>query len=318
MNTTRREFGKLAMAALLATALFAPTRLSAAPNSKFGGVQIGTITYSFKTDVKKPDDIIPNLVKIGLSSVELMSDDGERMAGAPAIPNFGFGVKLTPEQQSAVDEGRRQRKEWRRAATPATFAKVRQMFDDAGIHLDLLCYNMAQNIEDDEIDHAFRMARALKVRAISSTSTVAVARRVAPVADKYKIVWGGHNHTEVDNPNEFASLRSFETILGLSRSIGANLDIGHMTAANLDAVAFIQKNHARITNLHLKDRKKNNGPNMPWGQGETPIKEVLQLMRKEKYTFPANIELEYMIPAGSDSPTEIAKCLAFARKCLEA
>jgi sugar phosphate isomerase/epimerase len=314
MNPTRRDFGKLALAALPAAGVFGPTRLLAAPNSKFAGVQIGTITYSFKNDVKKPDEIIPNVVKIGLNSVELMSDDGERMAGAPAIPNFGFGVKLTPEQQAAVDEGRRQRKEWRKTAT---FEKVRKMFEDPGIRLDLLCYNMSQNIEDDEIDHAFRMARALKVGAISSTSTVAVARRVAPVAEKYKIVWGGHNHTEVDNPNEFASLQSFETILGLSRYIGANLDIGHMTAANLDAVAFIQKNHARITNLHLKDRKRNNGPNMPWGQGDTPIKEVLQLLRKEKYNFPANIELEYPIPAGSNSPAEIAKCLAFAKQCLE-
>jgi sugar phosphate isomerase/epimerase len=314
MNPTRRDFGKFALAALPAAGFLGPGRLLAAPNSKFAGVQIGTITYSFKNDVKKPDEIIPNVVKIGLSSVELMSDDGERMAGAPAIPNFGFGVILTPEQQSAVDEGRRQRKEWRKTAT---FEKVRKMFEDAGIRLDLLCYNMSQNIEDDEIDHAFRMARALKVGAISSTSTVAVARRVAPVAEKYKIVWGGHNHTEVDNPNEFASLQSFETILGLSRYIGANLDIGHMTAANLDAVAFIQKNHARITNLHLKDRKRNNGPNMPWGQGDTPIKEVLQLLRKEKYNFPANIELEYPIPAGSNSPAEIAKCLAFAKQCLE-
>jgi sugar phosphate isomerase/epimerase len=317
MNPTRRDFGKLAMAALPASIVLLPGRVDATPNSKFNGVQIGTITYSFKTDVKKPDEIIPDIVKIGISSVELMSDDGERMAGAAPIPNFGFGVKLTPEQQAAVDEGRRKRKEWRATTNPATFEKVKAMFDDAGIHLDILCYNMAPDIEDDEIEHAFRMAKALKVRAISSTSTVAVARRVAPVAEKYKIVWGGHNHADVDNPNEFASLQSFETILSLSKYVGANLDIGHMTAANLDAVAFIQKNHARITNLHLKDRKRNNGPNMPWGQGDTPIKEVLQLLRKEKYSFPANIELEYPIPAGSSSPAEIATCLAFARKCLE-
>lgn len=316
MNLTRRDFGKFATAALPLASLV-PNRAMAAPNSKFGGVQIGTITYSFKGDVKKPDEIIPDLVKIGLSSVELMSDDGERLAGAPPIPNFGFGVKLTPEQQAQVEEGRRKRQEWRAAATPATFEKVLAMFNAAGVHLDLLCYNMGKAIEDVEIDHAFRMAKALKVRAISSTSTVAVARRVAPIADKYKIIWGGHNHAAVDDPNEFASLQSFETILGLGKYIGANLDIGHMTAANLDAVAFIQKNHARITNLHLKDRKKNNGPNMPWGQGETPIKEVLLLLRKERYTFPANIELEYPIPPGSDSPTEIGKCLDYARKCLE-
>lgn len=317
MNPTRRDFHKIAIVAVPASVILLPRRLLAAPKSKFNGVQIGTITYSFKTDVKKPDDIIPDMVKVGLSSVELMSDDCERMAGAQPIPNFGFGVKLTPEQQTQVDEGRRARQAWRKTTTPATWEKVRKTFDDAGIHLDLLCYNMGPHIEDDEIDHAFRMARALKVHAISSTSTVAVARRVAPVADKYEIVWGGHNHAEVNDPNEFASLESFETILSLGKYIGANLDIGHMTAANLDAVGFIQKNHARITNLHLKDRKKNNGPNMPWGQGETPIREVLQLLRAEKYSFPANIEFEYPIPAGSSSPAEIAKCLAYAKLCLE-
>jgi sugar phosphate isomerase/epimerase len=317
MNLTRRDLGKFATMALPIASLI-PSRAFAAPNSKIAGVQIGTITYSFKSDVKKPDDIIPDLVTIGLNSVELMSDDGERMAGAPPIPNFGFGVKLTPEQRAQVEEGRRKRKEWRAAATPATFEKVLAMFNEVGVHLDLLCYNMGKDIEDAEIDHAFRMAKALKVRAISSTSTVAVARRVAPIADQYKIIWGGHNHAAVDDPNEFASLESFETILPLSKYIGANLDIGHMTAANLDAVAFIQKHHTRITNLHLKDRKRNNGPNMPWGQGETPIREVLQLLRKQKYDFPANIELEYPIPQGSNSVTEIGKCLEYARTCLEA
>jgi sugar phosphate isomerase/epimerase len=318
MIHTRRDFGRFALAAVPAATALLPARLVAAPNSKFGGVQIGTITYSFKNDIKKPDDIIPRLVKIGISSVELMSDDGERLVGAPAIPNFGFGVRLTAEQQAAIDEGRRQRQAWRKTTTPATFEKLSKMFEDAGIHVHLLCYNMARNIGDDEIDHAFRMARAMKVNAISSTSTVAVARRVAPVADKYRIVWAGHNHAAIHDPNEFASLESFEAIMGLSRYIGANLDIGHMTAANLDAMAFIRKNHARITNLHLKDRKKNDGPNLPWGQGDTPIKEVLQMMKKDKLTFPANIELEYPIPQGSDSPKEIAKCLAFAKQALEA
>lgn len=317
MNPTRRDFAKLAAAALPAAA-FIPERAMAAPNSKFAGVQIGTITYSFKNDVKKPDEILPDLVKIGLNAVELMSNDGELMAGAPPVPNFGFGAELTAAQQKAVDEGRRRRQQWRKSPTPETFEKVRKMFEDAGVHIDILCYNMPGDIEDDEIDHAFRMARALKVHAISSTSTVKVARRVAPVAEKYRIVWGGHNHTAVDDPNEFASLQSFETILSLNEYIGANLDIGHMAASNLDAVAFIQKNHARITNLHLKDRKKNDGPNMPWGQGETPIKEVLLMLKKEQYTFPANIELEYPIPPGSNSVTEISKCLAYARKCLEA
>ena len=50
-------------------------------------------------------------------------------------------------------------------------------------------------------------------------------------------------------------------------------------------------------------------------RGQTPIKEVLLLMKKNKYTFPANIELEYQVPQGSDSPAEVAKCYEFIKKC---
>jgi sugar phosphate isomerase/epimerase len=296
---TRRTFNTLVSTGVPAAwAALGWRRASAAVNSNINGVQIGTITYSFKQDVRKPDEIIPDLVTLGIGSVELMSDDAERMAGAPPDKN--------------------QRKEWRAKATPADFQKVPRMFDEAGIRLQILCYNMPADIEDDEIEHAFRMARAFGVSAISSTSTVAVARRVAPFADKHKIIWGGHNHAEVNNPNQFASAQSLELVLSLSKFFGVNLDIGHYTAGNQDAVAFIQKHHDRITNLHLKDRKRNQGPNVPWGQGDTPIREVLLLMRSSKYKFPANIELEYPIPQGSNSVAEIAKCFQYAKMCLEA
>src|SRR5205085_11286898 len=129
-----------------------------------------------------------------------------------------------------------------------------------------------------------RMAQAMGVKAISSSSTVSVARRVAPFADKHKIAWGGHGHDNVADPEQFAKPETFELIMSFSMYIGVNLDIGHFTAANYDPIPFIQKHHGRITNLHLKDRKKNSadggrGANMPWGQGDTPIKEVLQLMK---------------------------------------
>ena len=55
---------------------------------------------------------------------------------------------------------------------------------------------------------------------------------------------------------------------------------------------------------------------MPWGQGDTPIKEVLQMMKQEKYTFPATIELEYNTPPGSTTMAELAKCLQFAKDAL--
>ena len=55
---------------------------------------------------------------------------------------------------------------------------------------------------------------------------------------------------------------------------------------------------------------------MPWGQGETPLKEILQLMKTQKYNFPGSIEYEYDTPTGSDVLTEVKKCVQFCKDAL--
>ena len=356
---TRREFVKIATSAvpMTASSLLYPLNVfgPAKPNSRIHGVQIGVITYSFMGVA--PADMIPAMVKIGLSEVELMSNHAESLAGAPVV-NQKFGTlgstpsgpqtlnadgllprcanmqitaspgggrgrgSLTSEQQAAQEK----LMQWRAAATPQTWAPVRKMFADAVIDLHVLCYNMNVSITDWEIDYAFQMAKALGVKAISSSSTVTVAKRVAPVAEKYQMLWGGHGHDDIDDSEQFATPDTFRKIMSFSKYIGVNLDIGHFTAAGFDAVAFIKENHDRITNLHLKDRKRskdfgvtrsNNAiNNYPWGQGDTPIKEVLKLMKAEKCLFPANIEYEYGCRATGDSIAEVAKCYEYAKTAL--
>ena len=102
-----------------------------------------------------------------------------------------------------------------------------------------------------------------------------------------------HGHSNLTDPNEFATPESFAAAMKMSKYFKVNLDIGHFTAANFDAVAYIREHHADITNLHLKDRKKNQGDNVPWGQGDTPIREVLQLLKRERWPIRAYIEYEY-------------------------
>jgi len=141
-----------------------------------------------------------------------------------------------------------------------------------------------------------------------------VARRVAPMADKHKITVAMHGHSNVSDPNEFATPDSFAAAMKMSKYFKVNLDIGHFTAANYDPVAYIREHHASITNLHLKDRKKNQGDNLPWGQGDTPIREVLQLLKRERWPIPADIEYEYR---GRGTPVEeVAKCVAYAKQAL--
>ena len=315
MTYTRRDVGKIALASLPLARAFG------APNSKIEGVQIGVITYSFRT-MNDAEEIIKAIAQIGLSSVELMSNHAEQLAGAPAQGGGGGQGRgrgqMTPEQQAAMQEAQRARAEemrkWRASVSMDKFKDVRKKFTDAGIDVHLLCFNMRDNNTDDDIEYAFQMGKALAVKALTTSTTVTMSKRIAPFAEKHKMLMGYHGHDQTSNPNEFATLETYATAFSYGKYNGVNLDIGHFTASNYDAVAFIKEHHARITNLHLKDRKKDHGPNTPWGQGDTPLKDVLQLMKKEKYPFPANIEYEY--PGESDVVTEVGKCLQYCREAL--
>ena len=306
LTYSRRDFGKAALAAWPATLM------AATSNSKFDGVPIGVISYSFRD--LSVSAIIPAMVKIGLGEVELMSNHAEALAGAPS-------------EAAGSDAARQQAlKDWRAAVRPESFAAVRKQFTAAGIDLRILCYNLGANATDDEIDYSFRMARALGARAISSSTKLSVARRVAPFAEKYAMRWGAHGHDNVTDPDEFATPEVFAKVMALNSYMGVNLDIGHFTAAGFDPVEYIKAHHDRITNLHLKDRKKNppgdRGPtlqnNWPWGQGDVPIKAVLQLLKREKYDIPANIEYEYNAHATGDTLTEVSRCFDYVKKALAA
>lgn len=339
---TRRDIGKIALAAIPLARAFADI------DSRIRGVQIGAITYSFGN--MELADIIKAYADIGLGEMELMSNHAETAMGAPsAFPGGGRGrgpgqgggpgrgqgraqgrgpggpprelpvrPVMTEEQ---IAEARNQPRavelrNWRMAVKDSQFADVRKKINEAGIQVGILCFNMSEAITDDEIEYAFRMAKALGAKAISTSTRMPVAKRVAPIAEHHKMLVGFHGHDNVKDPNETGSLESYAQALSYGKYNGVNLDIGHFTSANYDAIAFIKEHHARITNLHVKDRKKDHGPNVIWGEGDTPIQAVLELVSKEKYGFPANIELEYQIPEGSTRVAEVKRCFEYCKKVL--
>jgi sugar phosphate isomerase/epimerase len=346
---SRRDFGRLALAGVPASLVLGDLSLSAwaSINSKIRGVQIGAITYSFRS-MPDPEDIIKAYVTIGLGEMELMSGDAEKLAGAPSLgigrggpgpgaPGAAPGAPpagaqpsapgaqpggrqgggrraLTPEEQAAADARAEALRKWRMSTTAATFKPVRKKIEDAGIDLRILCYNMnVKTTTDDEIEYGFMMAKALDVKAISTSTQVSMAKRTAPFADKHKMLLAYHGHDNLTNPDEVATPESFTAVTSASKYHRINLDIGHFTAANFDPVEYLQANHDRITHLHVKDRKKDHGPNVAWGTGDTPIKAVLLLLRDRKWDIPANIEFE--IPGG-DPVVEVAKCYQYAKEAL--
>jgi sugar phosphate isomerase/epimerase len=298
---TRREFGRITLAGLALPA--------AARAQTVAGVHLGVQTYSFR-ELARPagSDLVGPLIKAmtecGLTECELWAPQIE-----PPSP-FGRGRPSPEDAQKTREELR----SWRLKTPLAHFQSIARKFKSAGITVYAYNYSPNASFTDEEIDRGFEMAKALGAEIITASATLEAAKRMVPFAEKHRVVVAMHNHSNVKDPNEFATTESLAAALALSKYFKINLDIGHFTAANYDAVAYIREHHDRITNLHLKDRKKNQGDNVPWGTGDTPIRDVLQLLKREKWPVRAYLEYEHRGTAGAVE--EVKACYAFAKQAL--
>jgi sugar phosphate isomerase/epimerase len=305
---TRRDFGKASVAGLSVAGLW-----GAKLSSTVGGVRLGAISYCFRglprpTDGDYIDTIVKACVECGVGNVELTSV----MVEPPnTLPGGGRVPPDTPENRKMREELRK----WRISAPLSRFKEIRKKFDDAGTNLFAYVMTFAEDFPDEEIDAVFQQTKALGAGIIGTNqTTVGMGPKLVPYAERYKIDLSYHNHAMVDNPNEVASVQSFEKLFAMSKRFKANLDIGHFVAGNNDPVAFIEQHHDRITHLHMKDRKRNNGPNMPWGEGETPLKPVLRVVKEKHYPIYGIIEYEYK---GTGTPIEeTKKCMEFMKQVL--
>jgi sugar phosphate isomerase/epimerase len=194
------------------------------------------------------------------------------------------------------------------------FNDIRARCAAAGIALTAYNISFRDDFTDEEIVRGFEMARALGVDVITASSNVTTSRRLDPIARRFGIRVGFHNHS-AERPNEFRSPDDFRRALeGTSDLMAINLDIGHFTAANFDPVAFLDEHHDRIVSIHVKDRKRDDGANVAFGTGDTAIRDVLLRLRDRGWAIPANVEYEY---DGKDTIAEVRRCLEYCREVLD-
>jgi sugar phosphate isomerase/epimerase len=326
---TRRELGKIALAALPAAHVLRDTTLfgQSRPNSKVRGVMIGmNVPYNFGGRSAPIDEIIQKCVQLGVSGVELRTQPVEAYLGLPdslvtaaAAPGGRNAKPQTPEQAAARKTAADDIRKWRLGAPMAKVKEVKQRFDDAGILIEIVKVDNILSMPDDIVDYEFTLAKALGARAISTEithvnpkapSTAPLPeKRLGTFADKHQLMVGYHGHAET-GPKEWKEVFSY------ARHNGANLDIGHFIVGNKTSpVPFLKEHHDRITHIHVKDRTLD-GRNVVFGQGDTPIKEVLQVIRDNKWPIQATIEFEYPVPEGSDRMTELKKCVEYCRGAL--
>jgi len=370
MSFTRREFGKLALASVPAAAMFEnPLFAQARPNSLISGVQLGTITYSFRSmPDQSAEGILKYTVESGISAVELMGGPvndyarkrtgfvppaqagrgggaggggrGGRGGEAPALTASwngtacaaaapgtdpvtgnepltaavaGRGGAPTPE---AIANAEAERK-WRQSLSMDIFKDLRKMYNDAGV--SIYAVKDIRMGTDEELEYTFAVAEALGANHVtielpSGPTAGATLKRLGDWGARKKIYVAYHTHAQ-------GSMTAFDEAFRISPGNTANVDLGHMVAGGNRGgtpLDFLTKFHARTSSFHLKDRTlpQNCALNLPWGTGETPIRDILRLVRTNRWNIPGTIELEYQIPEGSDAVKEVAKCVEYCRRSL--
>src|ERR1043166_7095743 len=314
MRYTRRDFGKLALGTLPAAAFlnrpFETFAAGAKPNSVINGVHVGTITYSYRS---MPDQsaaaILRYVVDSGISAIEFMGGPVEAFAGAPQVFRVPFGTQPNAEQQAKLREAAQQLRAWRTSVSMDRFKALRKMFNDAGVTI-YAWKQLAPDMSDAEMDYVFNVAEALGCThtTLELLEDEAQLKRIGQFAEKHKISAAYHTHLQ-------GSMTAFDQSFAASTYNMANVDLGHYVAAAGDPVQFVNKSPDRVGISHLKDRQTpaHGQGNLAWGKGDTPLRDILQLVKKNGWTMPASIELEYDVPAGSDAVQEVAKCLAYCR-----
>jgi len=308
---TRRDIGKLALGGLALSGL-STTLAFAAKSDSAGSVRLGATTWSLRDLPRIPgkdniDDLIKPLQSAGVSEIDLWSYNTE-----PAGPNFGPGAPpppaaypvqihhFTPEEIAAATIAVRKLLTDFRLNTPANhYENIRAKFAAAGIAVTSYTVKYDTTFTDEEIDITFRQAKALGATSLNAPGQPESIKRLTPFAEKHQLT---------------VTVNDLALAASLSKQFKVNADIGAIVAANGSPVAFIQENHDLIAQLTIKDRRRNKGKTEQFGDGDTPIQEVLKLVKDKKYTFPVFAEYEYL---GLGTPQEeLERCMEYMRAAI--
>jgi sugar phosphate isomerase/epimerase len=218
---------------------------------------------------------------------------------------------------SAITGPTEEQKKWRMNVPMTKFKELRKMFNDAGVKIHIAKLSPSA-WSDGEIDYAFNVARALGAKGVSDEIGDESCKRLAPFADKHKLRAIFHNHSQYAD-------KSFnvDKLLAYSPAIMLNFDCGHYYATTgKNPCEFITQYHDRIFSIHLND---NLGPGSVapdtskiWGQGQTPLTEVLLLLKKHAKDdkWPKHADIDDTTLTMSNSVEEVKFYVEYCRKVL--
>lgn len=309
---SRRDLARLAMAGLAAPLFGAFGGGRPASDAAPGGVRLGVHTSSFRDLPDRPggdslDAMIQAMTECEVRECELFAPLVEPAYGGRAMRHHAMS-SMSPQMM------RRELRKWRLRTSLAHFTAIGSRLQKSGVSVYAYNYSPDSTFSDQEIDRGFSMAKTLGAEIITAAMTLEDAKRVAPFAGQHRMIVAltiSSSHTGTNPPADPAEL---DAALALSPYYRANVDLAQFTAGNVDPVAYIRAHHADIAIVHLNDCRRNSGDAVAWGEGDSPIREVLQLLKQERWPIRAYVDYQYR---GDGTPVEeVRKCLASAKRVI--
>lgn len=342
-KTSRRKFIKN-LASLSAGVSIATNKLWGIPyylpnrsllKKTINGVQLGLITYSFRAlKDQSAEATLQYILDCGVNSIELMGKTAESFIGLPetSFDRGSFNRLLRKERKNTLSkveekelvEHKKQQKsydkevkDWKKKRSVDRFGYLRKMYNSSGVDIYAFKpnYLLRKGNSEADINYAMQAGKLLGASHVTvelpEDSNHSLKLGKLAKRNGIKVAYHGHEQQHA---------KWWDTALEQSSHNAMNLDLGHYIAAgNTDAIELIEKQYPNILSMHVKDRQnpKNGKKNMPFGQGDTPITDVLQMMRDNSYNFAATIEYEYQTPKDSSIIEEIKKSIEYCQNALE-
>jgi sugar phosphate isomerase/epimerase len=201
---------------------------------------------------------------------------------------------------------------WRTSVSSDYFQTIRKRFEDAGIAIYGLSGFPGSN--EEELGRSFQVAEAVGARIVTLGVTLSAATRIAPLAEKRGFLVGiqGRPNMRSNNPDVISTPENFEAAVSLSKSYSMSFDIGDATGGGYDSLKFVEAHHGQIALIYLKDRRKDR-LSVPWGEGDTPITEILALIRDRKYAIRCYIDCDYKT---TNRPADVKRSFEYAKAAL--
>ncbi|MBO7486945.1 MAG: sugar phosphate isomerase/epimerase [Bacteroidales bacterium] len=243
---------------------------------------------------------------------------GMPQGGGQRPQGQGGARQLSPEQEKYNKDLADFRKS---PAAIRGWEELGKKLREAGINVHLLKFEAGNT--DELLDYSFAAANALGAYGITTEGSADKCASFGKIAARNGSLAVYHNHGQYAN----MTIAEIEKWLDMSPANRLNFDaphyfgFGYEDGPKLTPMEFIDYFHDRIISIHIKDKTSFKNPfqsnqNQVWGQGETPLREILQLVRDKYPNIHCDVELEYVVPQWSTPEKEIKNCVQFARQIL--